>query len=156
MQPIEAILFDPIGGLADGITAIVYEDVRPALVELKGMGIRLLLVSPLSRAALASFIDHNGLAEFFEPVCDGDGGGITAALQRAIEEASLKPERTIFLTGAEEGLKAARSCGVNAVLMMNDPDEARRLTLQRPAAGIVSLHELPDLVRLVAAQTGRG
>jgi len=36
--------------------------------------------------------------------------------------------------------------------MMNDPDEARRLTAHNPAGGIVSLHELPDFIRLVAAE----
>ena len=34
----------------------------------------------------------------------------------------------------------------------NDPDEARRLTTHEPAGGIVSLHELPDFIRLVAAE----
>ena len=44
--------------------------------------------------------------------------------------------------------------GVSPVLMMNDPDEARRLAMRQPAGGIVSLHELPDFVRLVAANSG--
>jgi hypothetical protein len=35
---------------------------------------------------------------------------------------------------------------------MNDPDEARRLAMQEPAGGIVSLLELPDFVRLLAAR----
>jgi hypothetical protein len=39
--------------------------------------------------------------------------------------------------------------------MMNDPDEARRLAMHDPAGGIVSLHELPDFVRLVAAENMR-
>ena len=69
---------------------------------------------------------------------------------------AIRPERAIYLTDAAEGLKTARSGGVNAVLMMNDPDEARRLALRNPAGGVVSLHELPDFVRVVAAQLGRG
>jgi hypothetical protein len=36
--------------------------------------------------------------------------------------------------------------------MMNDPDEAMRLTALDPAGGIVSLHELPDFVRLLLAR----
>ncbi len=51
-----------------------------------------------------------------------------------------------------EGLQVAKSAGFNAVLMMNDPDEARRVAMQEPAGGIVSLLELPDLVRLLAAR----
>jgi hypothetical protein len=39
--------------------------------------------------------------------------------------------------------------------MMNDPDEAKRLVQQDPAGGIVSLHELPDFIRLVGAQNIR-
>jgi hypothetical protein len=64
----------------------------------------------------------------------------------------MRPDRAIYLTDAAEGLKVAKAVGVNAVLMMNDPDEARRLALRDPAGGIVSLHELPDFIRVVAAE----
>ena len=66
--------------------------------------------------------------------------------------ASLNPEHAMYLTDTAEGLKVANSLGVTSVLMMNDPDEARRLTTHDPAGGIVSLHELPDFIRLVAAE----
>ena len=52
---------------------------------------------------------------------------------------------------ARAGLKIAGIVGVNSILMMNDPDESRRLAMQNPAGGIVSLHELPDFIRLVRA-----
>jgi hypothetical protein len=39
--------------------------------------------------------------------------------------------------------------------MMNDPDEAMRLAVHGPSGGIVSLHELPDFIRLVAAENRR-
>ena len=58
----------------------------------------------------------------------------------------------MFLTDTAEGLKVAKSVGANAILMMNDPDEARRLAMHDPAGGIVSLHELPDFIRLVTAE----
>jgi beta-phosphoglucomutase-like phosphatase (HAD superfamily) len=66
--------------------------------------------------------------------------------------ASLQPENAIFLTDTVEGIKAARSAGVHPILMMNDPDEARRLAMHKPAGGVVSLHEIPDFIRLIAAQ----
>jgi hypothetical protein len=59
----------------------------------------------------------------------------------------------MFLTDTAEGLKVAKHVGVNAILMMNDPDESRRLAMHNPAGGIVSLHELPDFIRLIRAQT---
>ena len=55
-----------------------------------------------------------------------------------------------------EGIKAARSAGVHPILMMNDPDEAQRLAMHNPAGGVVSLHEMPDFLRLIAAQNQRG
>ncbi len=51
----------------------------------------------------------------------------------------------MFLTDTVEGIKVARTAGVHPVLMMNDPDEARRLAMQNPAGGVVSLHEFPIL-----------
>ena len=130
MQPIEAILIEPSGCLTEAVTgAGIYEDVIPALTRLKAMGVKL-FVAP----------SHSGIAElddFFPAAWTGDN-----------------PERTIYLTATAEGLQVARSLGVSPVLMMNDPDEAMRLVAKGPVGGIVSLGELPDYVRLVAAENG--
>ena len=131
-----------------------YEDVIPALTELKAMGIRLFLASSLSSAAIARFVAKCGLQEFLSAIWTRDNAaGIKAVpLASAIAGASLNPEHVMYLTDTAEGLKIANNLGVTSVLMMNDPDEARRLTAHEPAGGIVSLHELPDFIRLVAAQ----
>lgn len=138
--------------------ASVYEDIRPALVELKAMGIHLFIASSLSDAAIARFLEKNSLAEFFDGVWSRDNaGGLKAIpLVRAVRGASLQPEHVMFLTDTVEGIKAARAAGVHPVLMMNDPDEARRLAMHNPAGGVVSLHEIPDFIRLIAAQNKRG
>jgi len=131
-----------------------YEDVIPALTELKAMGIQLFLTSSLSNAAITRFVAKNGLQEFFSAIWTRDNAaGIKAApLRSAIAAALLNPEHVMYLTDTAEGLKVANSLGVISVLMMNDPDEARRLTTHEPSGGIVSLHELPDFIRLVAAE----
>ena len=36
------------------------------------------------------------------------------------------------------------------MLIIDDPDKARQLAMHGPAGGIVSLHELPGAIRLVA------
>jgi len=135
----------------------VYEDVLPALSELKGMGIRLLIASSLSHEAIRRFLEVCSAREFFTAVWSRDNaGGIKAApLTNAIGGASLQPEGAMFLTDTAEGLKVAKSVGANSILMMNDPDEARRLAQHEPAGGIVSLHELPDFIRLVAAKNAK-
>lgn len=134
--------------------ASVYDDVVPALSELNAMGIRLLLASSLSNAAVTRFLERWMAHDIFSAVWSRDSaGGIKALpLRSALDCASLNPERTMFLTDTAEGLKAAKSVGVHSILMMNDPDEAKRLATQDPAGGIVSLYELPDFVRLLAAR----
>ena len=130
-----------------------YEDVIPALTELKAMGIQLFLASSLSTAAIARFVEKSGVQEFFSAIWTRDNAGIKAVpLRSAIAAASLNPEHVMYLTDTAEGLKVANNVGLISVLMMNDPDEARRLTTHEPAGGIVSLHELPDFIRLVAAE----
>jgi FMN phosphatase YigB (HAD superfamily) len=96
----------------------------------------------------------NGLQGYFSSVWSRDHAkGVKAApLQIALRQSGLQPGHAIFLTDTAEGMKAAESVGVNAVLMMNDPDESRRLAAHNPAGGIVSLHELPDFIRIVRAQ----
>ena len=137
--------------------AAVYEDVAPALSELQAMGINLLLASSLSSHAVGRFL-QGPLRDCFSAIWDRDtSGGIKAApLLRALAAASVPPETAMFLADTAEALKVSRNLGINAILMMNDPDEARRLALHNPAGGpaggIVSLHELPDFLRLILAQ----
>jgi len=148
MQTIEAILLDPVGCLAESPSAPIYEDVVPVLAELKTMGIRLYIATSLSRAEATSFVERHSLGEFFSGIWDSIGAALAGA--------SLPPEKTMFLTDTVEGIKAARGAGVHPILMMNDPDEARRLAMHNPAGGIVSLHEMPDFIRLIAARNKRG
>ena len=145
---VEALEMEAVAG------ASAYEDVRPALSELKAMGIPLLLASSLSSRAVALFLEKCALQGLFSAVWNRDNsGGLKAApLASAIKAACLQPAQAMFLTDTTEGLSVAKRVGVNSILMMNDPDEARRLALQNPAGGIVSLHELPDFIRLVAAE----
>jgi phosphoglycolate phosphatase-like HAD superfamily hydrolase len=151
MQIIEAVLFEPVGCLADSIDDTApFEDVIPALTELKGMGIRLAIASLISSDAVKSFIERAGLKDFFDVVCTGE-----AALPQALAAITVEPGHAMFLTATEQGLDLANSLGVNSILMMNDPDEAMRLSEHNPSGGIVSLHELPDFIRLVAYNSDR-
>ena len=135
----------------------LYEDVVPALAELKSMGLRILVVSSLSRRAVSKFIERNSLGEYLFGVCTRDdaGGVKSAPLVTALDRASLARESTMFLTDTLDGVKTARSAGVHPILMMNDPDEAQRLAMHNPAGGVISLHEMPDFLRVIAAQSGR-
>jgi phosphoglycolate phosphatase-like HAD superfamily hydrolase len=134
-----------------------YEDVAPALLELKDLGIISIVASSLSAAAVTRFLEKFSLANSFADVWSHDaaGGVKIAPLMKAVASRSLKPDRVMFITDTAEGLQTAKHVGVNAILMMNDPDEAMKLTAHDPAGGIVSLHELPDFVRLVAAENAR-
>jgi beta-phosphoglucomutase-like phosphatase (HAD superfamily) len=133
--------------------AVAYEDAIPALAELQGLGVRLIVASSLSTGAVTRFLDAFALGGFFSGLCSRDtAGGVKGApLRHATSREAVPPDRAIFLTDTAAGLQAAREAGVHGILMMNDPDEAMKLTALNPAGGIVSLHELPDLVRLVAA-----
>jgi beta-phosphoglucomutase-like phosphatase (HAD superfamily) len=137
--------------------ASLYEDVIPALSELKAMGIQLCIASSLSNAAIARFLDKGCLHEYFSSVWSRNNArGIKAAsLKSALHAAALEARQAMFLTDTAEGLKVAESVGVNPILMMNDPDESRRLAMHDPAGGIVSLHELPDFIRIVRAENIR-
>ncbi len=127
MKAVDAILFNPVGVLVDE-HGEMYEDAAPALAELDALGVQMIPVTSLSESELT----------------------------RAVSEAALQADRVICLTDTEEGLRAARAAGIHPVLMMNDPDEAMRLTALNPAGGIVSLHELPDLVRLIVTRSATG
>jgi len=136
--------------------AAVYEDVLPALAELKEMGLTLALTSSLSHRACSRFLERFGLKKYFAAVsARGDDGGVKVApLARALTVTSLRPDETLFLADTLEGIKIGGVVGLNVVLMMNDPDEAMRLAEYNPA-GIVSLHELPDFIRLVQSEVRR-
>jgi len=130
----------------------IYEDVAPALSELKAMNIQLFLASSLSGAAVSRFLERFPVRDFFSGIWDrSTAGGVKGApLAKAMRVASLQPQHVIALADTREGLEAARELGVNSMLMINDYEQGRRLALYAPSGGIVSLKELPDAIRLVA------
>lgn len=130
----------------------LYEDVASALSELKAMGIELLIASSLSAAAVSRFLEKFSIGGFFSAVWTRDNaGGVKAApLARAIESAAFQPEHVMSLVDTIDGLEVSKELGANSILMINDYDDGRRLAMHAPTGGIVSLHELPDAIRLVA------
>ncbi len=138
-------------------TASVYEDVVPALSELQTMGINLVMASSLSKAAVRRFLEKTALASVFTFASSRDRTEEvkTAPVRTALTMAGLEAKHSMFLTDTSDGLQVANDLGLNSILMMNDPDEAMRLADHGPAGGIVSLHELPDFIRLVAAENAR-
>jgi FMN phosphatase YigB (HAD superfamily) len=66
-------------------------------------------------------------------------------------DVAAEPDETLYITDNAEGLAKARTAGMIPILLMHDPDEAMRLVANKPAGGIVSLLELPDFIRFVAA-----
>ena len=149
--------------ICPGAIAKLYVDARLDVrarrrwAELKAMGIRLVIASSLSDTAISHFLEKFSLKDFFSEVWtrDNASGIKVVPLVKAIINASFKPEHVMFLTDTAEGLKVAKEVGVNSILMINDPDEARRLAMDDPAGGIVSLHELPDFIRLIVAENAR-
>jgi phosphoglycolate phosphatase-like HAD superfamily hydrolase len=152
---IGCILVDPVGCLADFSTdePRAYEDVVPALAALKDLGITVIAASSMSSDALTRFVQASGLNGFFDHVCGSASAGDATSdvLRRALGKTGIAPDRTLFITDNADGLVAARAAGVHGILMMNDPDEAMKLTAHKPAGGIVSLLELPDFVRFVSS-----
>jgi len=132
--------------------ASVYEDVIPALEELRAMGVRLVIASSLSEAAVNRFLEKSSLTKYFDAVWNrtNAGGVLTQPLNRALAGAGLDPESVMSLADTEEGLNVAKEAGVNSILMINDYDDGRRLAMHPPTGGIVSLAELPDAIRLIA------
>jgi beta-phosphoglucomutase-like phosphatase (HAD superfamily) len=137
--------------------ATVYEDVIPALSELKAMNIQLAIASSLSERAVSRFIEKASLKDLFSSVSTRDSakGVKTAPLKSALAATGIEPAHAMFLTDTADGLQVVNALGMHSILMMNDPDEALPLADQNPSAGIISLHELPDFMRLVLAENTR-
>lgn len=137
--------------------AVLYDDAAPALSKLSALGVSLIAASSLSEIALTRFLERASLGRLFRDRWSRDtaGGVGRVVLMKAVTAGSLAPGSVLFLADTEAGVRAAQQAGVNSILMMNDPDEAMKLTALNPAGGIVSLHELPDFVRLVIAENER-
>jgi beta-phosphoglucomutase-like phosphatase (HAD superfamily) len=130
----------------------VYEDVVPALAELRSMNISLLMASSLSGAAVNRFLEKCALQEFFPAAWSRDtSAGVKGApMARAVAASRIPPEQVMALVDTAGGVAVAKDIGVNSILMINDYDEGRRLAMHDPTGAIVSLHELPDAIRFVA------
>jgi beta-phosphoglucomutase-like phosphatase (HAD superfamily) len=136
--------------------AELYEDVRWSLEELKSLGVAAVMVSSLSRPAVARFIERHALADLLTgSMTRDDAGGVMAKVVRcAIDQARLDPARIMVLADTAEGLDMTKRLGLNAMLMINEYDEGRALAERNPAGGIVSLAELPDALRLIEQRSG--
>ena len=136
--------------------AELYEDVRWSLEELKSLGVAAVLVSSLSRPAVARFIERHALADLLAGAVSRDeAGGVMAAVVRfVIDQAHLDPTRLMVLADTAEGLDMTKRLGLNAMLMINEYDEGRALAERNPAGGIVSLAELPDALRVIEQRSG--
>ena len=132
--------------------AQLYEDVVPALSTLKTMGVKLVVASSLSNSAVAHFLEKSSIKELFSSVWTRENaGGVKALpLARAIESGPFKADQVMCLVDTIDGLIVAKEVGANSILMINDYDEGRRLAMEAPTGGIISLHELPDAIRLIA------
>jgi beta-phosphoglucomutase-like phosphatase (HAD superfamily) len=136
--------------------AELYEDVRFCLEELKSLGVAAFLVTSLSRAAMARFIERHGLADLIAgSVTRDEAGGVLAKVLRlAIDQAGLDPAHVMALADTAPALELTKRLGLNAMLMINDYDEGRALAERNPAGGIVSLAELADALRLIEQRSG--
>ena len=90
----------------------LYEDVIPALAELKAMDIQLIIASSLSCGALGRFLQKNGLQQYFSDVWSRDNAnGIKAAPLQSALAAACTPGGTSHVShrycgGAESGPRA--------------------------------------------------
>lgn len=130
----------------------IYEDVEPALTELRTMNISLLMASSLSSGAVNRFLEKFSLQRFFPAAWSRDSAeGVKAApMMKALAGNSFEPKHVMALVDTGGGVAAAKEIGVNSILMINDYEEGRRLAMHGPTGAIVSLHELPDAIRFVA------
>jgi beta-phosphoglucomutase-like phosphatase (HAD superfamily) len=130
----------------------LYEDVAPALAELRTMGITPVVASSLSAAAVGRFLERFALRDLFSGIWTRDtAGGVKAApLARAIDAQGVPPDQVMYLVDTTDGMDVAKEVGSHSILMINDYEEGRRLAMHSPTGGIVSLHELPDAIRLVS------
>jgi beta-phosphoglucomutase-like phosphatase (HAD superfamily) len=101
-------------------------------------------------------------AILFEPNCLADAEGPFEDVAPAFAElramgiqldTTADPAETLYITDNAAGLTKAKAAGMIPILLMHNPDEAMRLVANNPAGGIVSLLELPDLIRFVSAQS---
>jgi beta-phosphoglucomutase-like phosphatase (HAD superfamily) len=130
----------------------IYEDVVPALSELRTMNISLLMASSLSDAAVNRFLEKFSLQGFFPAAWtrDNSEGVKGAPMAKAVAGSGLPAEQVMALVDTGGGVAVAKEIGVNSILMINEYEEGRRLAMHDPTGAIVSLHELPDAIRFVA------
>ena len=123
----------------------VYDDVIPALDELRDSGVRLGIVSNWD-SRLPRLLDDLGLAPFFDAVGVSHLEGVEkpdpALFHRVLRRLDARPEQALHvgdLPGAD--LDGARAAGLDAVLI------DRRGKLEEAYPAMKDLRPLPDLAR---------
>src|SRR5579862_7065909 len=102
IQTIDAVLIDLVGCLAESCEGAIFEDVVPALAELKSMGVQLVICSALAEAAVSPLVKRLAPVQFDAVFCGGN------FLLSAVQALPFDLARIMFLTATAEGLSAAR------------------------------------------------
>jgi len=128
-------------------------DITDSLKELKGMGIRLALVTSNSENAVLGFLDKYDLHDVFEEHTSAELGLRKAeAIKLVLTKLGFRPEDCIFVGDTAKDIRESREAGVLAVGVLSGAHDLKRLQAEKPFAILKSVSELPLLVETAKAQ----
>ncbi len=133
-----------------------------ALAKLTAAGVKICLVSSLSRPALSLFVEHLDWWQRGDLVLCADDVArgfpwpdliLTAVLRLGIADV----RDVVVVTGSEGGVQAARRAGSRLVVgLLSDMDDAGRLRRAGATHLLADMGELPDLVASQGGITAMG
>ena len=105
-----------------------FDDAVPALRALREAGLRLGVISNMGRE-LAAILDHLGLAAHLDTWMSSEEAGVAkphaAIFRAALEQAGVQAGDALFVGDSyESDVLGARDAGMQAALLLRDPDAA--------------------------------
>ncbi|MDQ1279792.1 MAG: phosphoglycolate phosphatase [Thermoproteota archaeon] len=131
--------------------AVLIEGVVEALKELKRMGISLVIVTNNSSKPTFLTLRKVGLDSFFDTIVTREENGFmkphSQPIERVMKMLDFKPEEALFVGDSHTDMKAAKTAGITAIGVTTGTSDEETLKASGASNVILSLSQLPAMIR---------
>lgn len=137
-------------------TAELYPGARETLRQLRGLGLKIGLVTNNGRVGTEMTIERLNLRDFFDAVVTRDDylemKPDPGSVRKVLEDIHMRPEDAILIGDGMMDIGAAKAAGLLSVAVFTGPFKGERLLETEPDYLLDSINDLPSLLEYLEQQ----
>ncbi len=126
--------------------------IKEALIELKGQGNRLGIITSNSKQNVTTFLDVNGLQDLFNFTASGRIFGKNIIINRLLREEAIDPKAVIYIGDETRDIEAARKSHIKVISVSWGFNSKAVLAEQNPDFLIDRPREIVEIIEMLQEQ----